>query len=357
MVAAPIAIETQTLYAELLEQLLALHAERSLGRLPGTFTEKRVKGDDYLYLQVSQPGGTTKQFYLGRKTPALQRMVDAFTRDRKELRADLDRLRRLAAQLRAGGMNITDGPSGRVLRSLSDSGLFEAGAVLVGTHAFLALGNALGVRWGAGAARTHDLDFASKPDLDIDVALPHVEVDVPAVLESLKMGFLPVPPFDPAVPSTSFKVRGHALRVDLLCSKRGPGDAPVVIKRFNAAAQPLEFLEYLLEAPERAVTISGEPVLVNVPAPARFALHKLVVAEMRPAALQAKANKDRAQARAVLEVLVETRPGDIPLAWQAAMGHGGRLKAAFDRTLTGLKRRAPELRDSLAPLLRRPRSR
>ncbi len=69
MVAAPIPLETQTLYAELLEQLLALHAERSLGRLP------------------------------------------------------------------------TDGPSGRVLRSLSDSGLFEAGAVLVGTHAFVALGS------------------------------------------------------------------------------------------------------------------------------------------------------------------------------------------------------------------------
>jgi hypothetical protein len=98
---------------------------------PGTFTEKKVKGDDYLYFQVSQPGGTTKQFYLGRKSPALQRIVTRFARERIELRADLDRLRRLTAQLRAGGVNTTDAPSGRVLRSLSDSGLFEAGAVLL----------------------------------------------------------------------------------------------------------------------------------------------------------------------------------------------------------------------------------
>jgi hypothetical protein len=123
-VTAPIAVETQTLYAELLEQLLALHAERSLGRLPGTFTEKRIKGEDYLYFQVSQPGGGTKQFYLGRKTRALQRIVDGFLHDRRELRPDFDRLHRLGAQLRVGGMNVTDGPSARVLRSLSDSGLF-----------------------------------------------------------------------------------------------------------------------------------------------------------------------------------------------------------------------------------------
>ena len=357
MGATPIAIETQTLYAELLEQLLALHAERSLGRLPGTFTEKKVKGDDYLYFQVSQPGGTTKQFYLGRRTPALQRVVDKFTRERTELRADLDRVRRLAAQLRAGGMNVTDGPSGRVLRSLSDSGLFEAGAVLVGTHAFVTLGNVMGVRWGAGSVRTQDLDLASKPDLDIDIAVPDVQIDVPAVLESLKMGFLPVPPFDPTEPSTSFRVRGHTLRVDLLCPKRSARATPVVIKRFNAAAQPLEFIEYLLESPERAVTFGGDPVLVNVPAPARFALHKLVVADMRPAALQAKVTKDRAQARAILEVLVEDRPGDIPLAWQAAVAHGGRLKAAVEKAVVALKRRAPELAASLAPLLGRRRSR
>jgi hypothetical protein len=352
MAFSPIPLETQTLYAELLEQLLALHAERSLGRLPGTFTEKTVKGEPYLYFQVSQPGGAVKQFYLGRKTPQLQRMVAKVARDRAELHADLDRIRRLAAQLRAGGVNATDAPSGRVLRSLSDSGLFEAGAVLVGTHAFVALGNLLGVHWGRGAVRTQDVDLASTPDLDIDVALPDIQVDVPAVLESLKMGFLPVPPFDRDQPSTSFKVRGRALRVDLLCPRRGPSHKPRFIKRFNAAAQPLNLVDYLLEAPERAVAVSGEAALVRVPAPARFALHKLVVADMRPAALQAKATKDRAQAQAVLDVLVENRPGDIPLAFEAARRLGGRVDSAFVKALAALKRREPRLARSLGPLVK-----
>ena len=39
--------------------------------------------------------------------------------------------------------------------------------------------------------------------------------------------------------------------------------------------------------------------------PARFAFHKLLVATLRPAAFQAKAEKDIVQAAQVLEVLVE----------------------------------------------------
>ncbi|MEJ2472245.1 MAG: hypothetical protein P8Y96_14215 [Desulfuromonadales bacterium] len=35
-----LSLATQTLYAELLEQLTALEAQRSIGQLAGTFTEK-----------------------------------------------------------------------------------------------------------------------------------------------------------------------------------------------------------------------------------------------------------------------------------------------------------------------------
>jgi hypothetical protein len=37
-------LETQTLYAELVEQLTALEAQRAIGHLPGCFTLKTVKG-------------------------------------------------------------------------------------------------------------------------------------------------------------------------------------------------------------------------------------------------------------------------------------------------------------------------
>ena len=91
--------------------------------------------------------------------------------------------------------------------------------VLVGTQAFLVLGNVLGVRWGGGSLRTQDIDIAAEATMSI--AFPGPGSDIPGVLESLQMGFLPVPQLDPRKPSTSFVVRGKGLRLDLLTPLRG----------------------------------------------------------------------------------------------------------------------------------------
>ena len=339
----PLPLETQTLYAELLEHLVGVRAQRTIGGLTGSFAEKTIKGEKYLYWQASQPGGKTHQFYLGRRTPALDRLVERLTRQQAAIAPDIERVRRLAAQLRAGGANTADHASARVVRALAESGLFDAGAVLVGTHAFAALGNVLGVHWGSGALRTQDVDLAGARDADIDVAVPDVAADIPSVLEGLEMGFLPAPPLDPRRPSTSFKVRGQALRVDLLCPKRGRGEAPVFIPRFGAAAQPLDYLDYLLARPERAVFVNGGAALVNVPDPARFAFHKLLVAPLRPAAFQTKAEKDVLQAGQVLDVLLEARPGDLLPAWDSLRGAGRRWDRAATRGLALLARRQPAL--------------
>lgn len=347
----PLPLETQTLYAELLEHLLGLSAERAVGRASGTLVEKRIKGEVYLYWQVSQPGGQTKQFYLGRKTTDLEARLRRIIEQQAALLPDLERVNRLAAQLRVGGVNPTDGPSARVLRALAESGIFQAGGVLVGTHAFIVLGNLLGVRWEGGGVRTQDLDIAATPEADIDVAVPDLQSDVPSVLESLSMGFLPVPPLNPKHGSTSFKVRGQALRVDLLSPRRGKGEEPIVIPRFKAAAQPLDYLDYLLELPERAVVIDGGAALVNVPSPARFALHKLMVASMRSAAFQTKAEKDLGQAAAVLQALIELRPGDVAIAYEDLCARGAAWRKALRVGLGRFEARFPEVYREAAALL------
>jgi hypothetical protein len=339
-------LETQTLYAELLEHLLGVEASRSTGHLPGTFTRKQVKGESYVYYQASLPGGKTRQFYLGRHSPVLERLASRFERDRAALIEDKARTRRLAAQLRVGGAAASDASSARLIAGLAEAGLFNAGGVLVGTHAFAVLGNLLGVHWGAGALRTQDVDVGAD-ERDIDVAVSDEPVDLPSVIESLQMGFLPVPSLDPKSPATSFKVRGQALRVDLLCPKRGDSDAPVFIKRWNAAAYPLEFLDYLLEAPEKGVLLGGDGSMVNLPAPARFALHKLVIAQRRPAAFAAKARKDIAQAIEILEVLLADRPGDLPIAMQAFKARGDRNRKAMAKALAALKEERPDLAKQL----------
>jgi hypothetical protein len=165
------------------------------------------------------------------------------------------------------------------------------------------------------------------------------------------MGFLPVPPLNPRHPSTAFKVRGSALRVDLLTpAQRSNQTAPVLIPRLNAAAQPLWHLDYLIERPERAAVVDGGGILVNVPSPARFALHKLLTARARPVTSQAKVDKDLSQAGEMLALLAGERPDDLVLEWEWLAPHAA-LQKGVRAGLSLLGRRQPDLVRQLARLL------
>jgi len=74
----------------------------------------------------------------------------------------------------------------------------------------------------------------------------------------------------------------------------------------------------LLEDTQAAAVPFRSGILVNVPHPARFALHKLVVSERTPAAQQTQADKDVQQSSELLALLLEDRPGDVWLALDAA---------------------------------------
>jgi hypothetical protein len=221
-----------------------------------------------------------------------------------------------------------------VIAGLASAGMFRLGAVLVGTHAFSVLGNMLGVRWQS-ALRTQDIDLAASRVLHVAVA--QAEVDLPRALDALNMGFLPVPGLNPKSPETSFKVRGQTLRVDLLTPASGARDGkPILIPRFKAAAQPLELLDYLLEAPVAAPLVNGGATLVNVPDPARFALHKLIVSGRRQVFEQTKAGKDRRQAAEIIAALYEDRRGDIVLAVKALNKRPAAWRTRLKRELAKL---------------------
>jgi hypothetical protein len=345
-----IPLEVQTLYAELLERLAVREASRAIGNVPGSFVTKTVKGQEYSYFQYPEPGGTKRQVYLGRRDETLDAIARRHSAEREDASADEASIQRLAALLRTGGALLTDPASARVLRALADAGVFRLGGVLVGTHAFTVIGNLLGVRWSGAALRTQDIDVAAAAHMDI--AVPDLSTDVPAILDALEMGFLPVPGLDPRNAATSFKVRGQGLRVDLLTpAKRGQG-ATVQIRRLSAAAQPLAYLDYLLEDVVRGAAIDGGATSVAAPSPARFALHKLIVANERPAAFHVKREKDLMQAVQVLAVLVEERPGDVRLAWDAATSRGSAWEKRLRRGLDDLRRIGPETAERVHTLVR-----
>jgi len=341
-------LEVQTIYAELLEQIAAYEASRTIGYTPGSFVTKTVKGQEYYYFQQVGPGAAKSQTYLGKRDASLAELADRFAKGRANVAGDQRSMERLAALLRVGGAMVTDAPSARVLRALADAGVFHAGGVLVGTHAFIVLGNLLGVRWTT-SLRTQDVDIAADPGLD--VAVPGARADLPSALESLEMGFLPVPRLDPKNPSTSLKVRGQSLRVDLLTPSARARSRPVELPRFAAVAQPLRFLDYLIEKPVKAAVVDGGVVAVNVPDAARFALHKLIIAGERPAAMQSKREKDLLQAAQILEVLHEDRPGDLVLAWEALIARGKAWVNRVAKSVAALDRVSPSAAQSVRDLV------
>lgn len=328
-----------TLYAELLDQALVHERVAGLGgQLPGGVVTKDVRGRRYLYWQV-RTGNQVTQRYLGPDTAELRTALERITERRHDAAEQQASLDHLAAMLMKGGALREQSTVAAVLRLLADLGLFRRGAVLVGTQAFRTYGNLLSVRLPSASLRTQDIDVAQ----EIDVALAAASEPTSSVEPALgTLGFLPVPGLDPRHPSTSFHLRGRELRVDFVTpARRRVVDTPVAIPGLGLSAWPLPFLDYLIEEPVPAVVLDSSPVLVRVPRPARFALHKLWTAAARPVSEQTKAAKDRAQATAVITALATERPGDLREALAALSAR----PAARRRVFRELDRVAPEYRD------------
>ncbi len=217
-----------------------------------------------------------------------------------------------------------DGATARVLDVLDEQGVFDAGVTLVGTNAFLAYQGALGVRWSS-AARTADIDIAS--EINVALASP---VDLLSALDATGLPFDEIPSLNPKTPSTSFKVRRKDLRVDVLVPLVGkPSKGPIRVPGLNVCGTPLRFLDYLIDDPMRVALPCRRGLLVSIPAPARFAFHKLIVSQERPVVEHNKRVKDVAQAAQLLDALVELRPGDLPPAWEELKRRGkGWISAA-----------------------------
>ena len=335
---------TQTLYLELLDQSIQAEAERVARRLParGQFVSKTVKGGLYWYLQRHE-AGRKRQYYVGRDSESLVSWMRYASEGHRELELDDDRRAELVEMLVLGGATREDASTGRVLEVLAEAGVFRLGGVLIGTQAFRCYGNALGVRFESQTLRTQDVDLAYDPAVPVAIDPARVPRSIQGLLQKADARFLAVPSLDPRSPSTAFKVRGRDLRVDLVAPARSPEDeGPIRLPHLQAAAQPVAFLDYLLEETIQAVVLSGDAPLVNLPGPGRFALHKLWLSGLRPTTFEARARKDLRQGGEMLEVLVEDRPGEVRRAWNALTAERQDQVATAARALPDAQRQAIE---------------
>jgi hypothetical protein len=197
-----------------------------------------------------------------------------------------------------------------VLASLANAGLFRAGAILVGTHAYEAIINRLGIR--AEGFATEDIDIARNTRLPVRVP----EGGFLELLRGSGVDFVDVPQVDPREPSIKFKERGRSrFAVDLLVPASGDeaGTAPIPELKAHAAALP--HFRYLLGETQMAAALSSHGVAaVRVPAPERYALHKLIVSRLRRPGSD-KGLKDLRQAAILIAAVGETDPGALAQAY------------------------------------------
>jgi hypothetical protein len=317
-----------TLYAELLDQLRIADAEAATRGVAGTFVSKQIKGKRYWYVQRNE-GGAKRQLYLGPETPELLAKIETTVVESALAAEDVSRRRELVTMLAAGGMHRESATIATVIRVLSDAGVFRGGGVLVGTQAFTTIANLLGVRFDKETLRTADVDVAHNMTIPVGV---DEKVDILEKLRSVEPRFVAVPGFDAREASTSLKVRGRELRVDFLTPARKRGQRkPLLLTHLGIAALPLEGLGYLIDEAIDAAFVGGEGTYVNVPQPARFALHKLWVASQRPVSEAAKARKDVRQATSILDVLLLDRPDDLTRAWRELGSLSSKVRAAARR--------------------------
>lgn len=331
-----LSLTAQTAYAELSEQTRAFEMNRLAG-LKGTFYRKPKNGREYVYFSYKDIDGKSRTAYVGPSDERVNRLIEQFDsiKDPKKLAP----VSRAAIEL---GCATVLAKHFRIIKQLGDYGFYLAGGILIGTHAFVAMGNQLGVRWAEGN-HTLDVDFAHA-GTNVSVALPvDMSLSLHDALTSLEMGLLPATQM------------GHAggqyrnpsdpeLRLDFVTAQ-GRSAEPVFVKELGLTLEPLRFMEYSLEHTTQAVVLSREgAVTVNIPAPERYAVHKLIVYGLRTGTDRVKTGKDLAQAAALASWHLEHGQDEsFAAAWSDAISRGPSWKKHATAGRAALLKRYPQL--------------
>lgn len=323
------------------QDLLRLHLEDSASDLIGSVEERVRNGRVYLYDKF-RIGTQMKSRYLGEGTPDLRQRL-ARAADLKAQAGDRRRdMARLARVLRAEGFIATDRDTGSLLSAFARAGVFRLGGTLVGTAAYGLYQGELGLRMGSDdLAQTGDIDFASFHRLSVALG-DRVQENPGEILQTLE--FDPVPGVQDRQVWKWRQTRGTAM-VEFLTPAFGD-ESVKPLPALGVSALALHYLNFLIADPIPALALYRSGVLVQIPRPERFAIHKLIVADRRKGGPdQAKARKDRGQAAFLIEALAQDRPDDLAEALEDARSRGPRWRSRIEASLARMPRSAEILRD------------
>ena len=314
--------------------LVRLLRDDAISGAEGTPTLKQ-RGDKAYWYAARRVGSGMRFSYIGEDsddTRARIERLEELQATAKERQAERSRLVRL---LRAEGLTPTDRATGSILSAMADAGTFRLGGTMVGTNAFRLYEGELGIRLPLGGmANTGDIDIAQFEKLSIALE-DQVDPGLAETFSALK--FAPLPGLGPGR-TWRWEQGGSGQLVEFLTPAFGEEtirDLPAL----GVNAQALNYLNFLIAEPIHAAAIYRSGILVQVPRPERFAIHKLIVADRRrDGAGSLKSSKDREQAAFLIEALAEDRPDDLRQAYAAAIDVGPRWR----EHIAGSLKRMPE---------------
>ena len=332
-------IGVQTLFSDLEQRARDADFTETFDR-GGRFL-KRLKQKRYYWYFQRRDGAKVVEKYVGPFTnPEITKRVAEFT----ALKNDFKERRSMLRALVAGGLPVSEPMSGSVIDAMCRAGFFRLRGVLVGSTAFQCYSGVLGVRLADATLRTADADFAQFYAIaqQIDDKMPPM-IDV---LRGVDTTFREIPHLSDSRASTKF-INDAAFKVEFLTPNRGSDDyqgkASPMPTLGGASADPLRYLDFLIHHPINSLVLHEAGVPVTIPAPERFAVHKLLFSHNR--ADRSKSNKDIAQVSAIIHAMADLRSVDLSEAWQVAWQRG----PAWSANLTkGLSMLDDATRDALA---------
>ena len=316
----PIPLSLMTLYADLVQSM-------DIGAAVSVST-KVITGIRYLYASERE-GMVWKQRLVGREGDPEAEAEAARVRSANSQ----NRQRQTTVRaLKAMGL---PGPSiqlGRVMQAVADAGLFKRGIVLVGTGAYTTYAPLVGAFLPAQAMMTGDADLSvAKLAATTDTA----GEGLLSVLRNADKSFAPVRENDDSASPHRFTADDKFMVEVLTPPRRGKGLRTVPVPALGCSAVPLPFMDFLIEDSVETVALYRGGVQVRVPAPERYAVHKLIIAQRRDKR-SAKKPKDLMQAKALIEALHVSDPGAIEAALSAARAKGKAWRETIAKSIGAL---------------------
>ena len=295
----------------------------------------KQRGNKAYWYAARRVGVEMRFFYIGEDTSETRVRIGRMEELRateKMRRAERARLVRL---LRAEGMTPTDRATGSIISAMAAAGTFRLGGTIVGTNAFRLYEGELGIRLPLGGmANTGDIDIAQFEKLSVALE-DQVDPGLPQTFSALK--FDPLPGLDPGQ-TWRWAQGGSGQLVEFLTPAFGDENIRE-LPALGVSAQGLNYLNFLIAEPIHAAAIYRSGILVQVPRPERYAIHKLIIADRRrDGAGSLKASKDREQAAFLIEALAEDRPDDLSNAFDTAMAIGPRWCEHIANSLKRMQR-------------------